>query len=496
MKCAILAGALCFAQGISLAAAESQTDFDDTTSAPFDTRVLALDSRSPPIAERPNHFAASATETENDKSYLIPAAEIVGFDFLLNRVNERVNGNDYAVTSGTIRHNLGTSWVVDNDPFKTNQFFHPYQGAMYHGFARSAGLGYWESSAYTFFGSALWEVAGESTPPAKNDQIASGIAGSFFGEPLFRMANLLLENCEGPPQFWCELGAAIISPSTGFNRFAFGDRFDTLFASRDPAYYSRLQIGVATTTQNNPGASSQPKRNEAFADYTMDYGLPGKPGYSYLRPFDYFYFDVTASSGNTIENVISRGLLFGADYKGGDSYRGVWGIYGSYDYLSPQIFSVSSTALSLGTTGQWWASKMVALQGSVLVGAGYVAVSTLHGAGEDDYHYGVAPQAQVALRMIFDNKAAFDLSAREYYVGGHITNRGGHDNIARADASFMVRVYRQHAIGIKYVWSQRDATYPDLGDRAQTRGTVGIYYTLLGGEQFGAVDWRQRDIND
>ena len=34
-------------------------------------------------------------------------------------------------------------------------------------------------------------------PPSVNDLIASGIGGSFFGEPLFRMASLLLENSEG-----------------------------------------------------------------------------------------------------------------------------------------------------------------------------------------------------------------------------------------------------------------------------------------------------------
>ena len=53
---------------------------------------------------------------------------------------------------------------------------------MYHGIARSNGQGYWPSVVYTFAGSVLWEIAGETTPPSRNDQIASGIAGSFLGE--------------------------------------------------------------------------------------------------------------------------------------------------------------------------------------------------------------------------------------------------------------------------------------------------------------------------
>ena len=74
-----------------------------------------------------------------------------------------------------------------------NQFAHPYQGSMYHGFARSAGLNYWESLLYDNAGSFLWETGGETTHPSINDQIASGIGGSFFGEALFRMASLVLE---------------------------------------------------------------------------------------------------------------------------------------------------------------------------------------------------------------------------------------------------------------------------------------------------------------
>src|SRR3954465_11936629 len=103
-------------------------------------------------------------EKEEAKSYAIPAAEIAGFEFLLNRIDRRIyGGRDYAVTIGTIKRNLRHSWVVDNDPYQINQLGHPYQGSIYHGLARSAGLGFWESFGYTFAGSMLWEYAGETT---------------------------------------------------------------------------------------------------------------------------------------------------------------------------------------------------------------------------------------------------------------------------------------------------------------------------------------------
>ena len=139
-------------------------------------------------------------QIEARKSYTIPALEIIGFDLLLNQFNRHYfEGDDYDTSLSSIKRNLQRSWVTDNDPYAINQFGHPYQGSMYHGFARSAGLGYWESSAYTFAGSVFWEIAGETTPPSRNDQINSGIGGSFLGEALFRMSSLVLEKGTGLP---------------------------------------------------------------------------------------------------------------------------------------------------------------------------------------------------------------------------------------------------------------------------------------------------------
>ena len=278
------------------------------------------------------------------KSYVIPALEILGFDALLNLYDRHAfRGSDFSSNLTSIRNNLHGGWKVDNDPYQVNQVGHPYQGSMYHGFARSAGLSYWEAAGYTFAGSVLWEIAGERTDPSMNDQIASGIAGSFFGEALFRMASLVLEQGGGMSPFWREWAATAISPSTGFNRRVMG--YDEIFSSRGAPYYSRLSLGLSGEAQNNPGASTKARPEEALLDFSLDYGMPGKPGYEYTRPFDYFTFQATASSANLIENVMTRGLLYGKAYSAGSNYHGVWGLYGSYDYIAPQTYRISSTAL-------------------------------------------------------------------------------------------------------------------------------------------------------
>jgi len=427
------------------------------------------------------------------KDYFLPALEIVGFEAMLNLVNRHDRSGDYKSNLSSIKRNLGGSWTVDHDPFRTNQLGHPYAGSMYHTFARSLGHDYWESFAYTFAGSALWEFAGERTPPSRNDQINTGIGGSFLGEALFRLSSLMLEHGGDNPPWWREVGAAAISPATGFNRLVFRERMDAIFSSRNPAYYSRLQLGFSGTAHDHHAASApQLKRNEAVADFSIDYGLPGKPGYTYTRPFDYFNLQATLSSANGFESLVTRGLLLGRSYEAGANYRGIFGLYGSYDYMAPQIYRVSSTALSLGTTAEYRLSESIALQGTGLLGVGYTAVgSTRPNASDIEYHYGLAPQALIALRAIFGERTSLDLTAREYFVSRIAADSGGgRDNIIRVDAALTMRLNQRHAVSLKYLGNRRDATFAGRDDLTQTRGTIGIFYTYLGQDGFGKVDWR------
>jgi hypothetical protein len=189
---------------------------------------------------------------------------------------------------------------------------------------------------------------------------------------------------------------------------------------------------------------------------------------------------------------MTRGLLLGTDYgRNSRHYKGIWGLYGSYDYMAPQIFRLASSAASIGTTLEWRPSDVFAVQGSALAGVGYATVSTIRGvANERDNRYGFAPQALLALRLIFGDRAALDLTGREYYVSDVGAARGGHDNVVRTDATLTWRIHRHHAVAIKYQYSHRDAQSSDLGDRSQSRGTLGIFYTILGRDRFGMGDWR------
>jgi hypothetical protein len=457
-----------------------------------------------PLPERATPAGVHDWTTGANKSYLIPALEVPGFLILLNAYDrvaypdQKEDGKRvYSSTfSSTWDHLRKQNWVFDKDPFNVNQFAHPYQGATMYGLARSSGLSFWESLAYSNAGSFLWKMAGETDPPSINDQITTGNAGSLLGEALFRMAGLVLKENGGHPDTMHEIGAAIISPPTAFNRLAYRERFKSVFPDQDPATAWRFQLGSSFNGLSQLNAN---------LDFAMSYGLPGKPGYTYKRPLDYFDFEISgqARTSNPVNDVLLRGLLYGRDYAAGDDYRGIWGLYGSYDYLSPTAFRVSTTALSLGTTGQYWVAPGIALQGSILGGVGFGAAgSTPVATGDRDYHYGVDPQGLLALRLLFGNRAALELETRAYYVVGTgsfvstanaLDNAGGSETIVRIKTGFNVRVYHRHGLGLQFVESLRDSQYGNQPSRNQSDGTVSLVYTFTGDSHFGAVGWRDEE---
>jgi len=457
-------------------------------------------------AERANGYVLD-WDSGTGKSYVIPAAEIVGFVGALNAFNRLVIDEDTYGTDGhSIWENLHTAPEFDNDPFHVNQIGHPYQGSIYYGLARSAGLNYWESLAATLFGSFLWETAGETTAPSLNDYVTTTLGGSFVGEAAFRMASLLLEGGGETPGFWRELGAAVLSPGLGFNRLVFGDRFKPVFPSHDPAVYIRLRAGVTLTTSvANAHLSPDVQEQDGSLDFYMTYGLPGKPGYTYKRPFDFFLFEFTAvpnarTAADAIENLTVRGLLVGDKYAVGDNYRGVWGLFGGYEYLSPQVFNVATTNFALGTVGQWWLTRTVALQGTALLGVGFGASGTAGRHAERDFRYGVIPEPLLGLRLIVSDLAMLEAAGRQYWIVGigkgaspH-ADEFGHERIDRGTVGLTVRVFGPHALSLHYVVSARDASVPGGGDRHQSVETLTLSYNFLGHTRFGAVEWRPEEM--
>ena len=327
-------------------------------------------------------------------------------------------------------------------------------------------------------------IAGETRVPVEKRSLATALA-DFLGEPSRRTG---CGTIGFAAPFWRK-AAPSSSPAVDPIVSSTAAASKGVFPTRSPSFFTRAQVATWGRRRSEIFKQSfSPK--QAVADFSIDYGLPKCELFKYRRPFDYFTLQFTMSSANASRTSSRAGCWS----DGTMARRGPIAASGDSTDLrlrAPQVFRVSSTALGLGTTLQRRISGSSALQTSIIAGLGYGAAGTIHGTSTRDFHYGMTPQALVANRFIASNRVALEVTLRDYYVSSvAATEHNGTENILRADALFTYRFHTNQAMSVRYVWSQRNASYPDLGNVVQSRGSVGLFYTYLGGgSRFGAVDW-------
>ena len=224
----------------------------------IDTILVANEPVPPATTAPPDERTPSPTAQPvygEHPNYVLPIYEVVGFNVAPQRVRPLL-----------LRRRISIHAVVD--PPQPERQLGDRQRSVQHQPARASlpgidvlrlrairGPRLLEVARLYVRRQRMWEIAGETTPPSRNDIINTGLGGSFVGEALFRLASLVLEQ-ESVAVLWRELGAAAISPSTGFNRLAFGERFRGVFASHEPVNYSRCSLGFTGTAQNTSGTST------------------------------------------------------------------------------------------------------------------------------------------------------------------------------------------------------------------------------------------------
>lgn len=157
----------------------------------------------------------------------LAAAEVTGINVFVQLFDRWALNSEFAQTTWSdIEHNLKNGFVWDNDYFITNLFAHPYHGNLYYNSARSNGLSFWESAPFALAGSTMWELFGETEPPAINDIFATTMGGIAIGEVTHRLSNAVLDDhYRGWPRFWREAAGALIDPIKGLNRIFSGEAF-------------------------------------------------------------------------------------------------------------------------------------------------------------------------------------------------------------------------------------------------------------------------------
>lgn len=126
----------------------------------------------------------------------------------------------------TIKRNLQTGFVWDNDMIITNLLSHPYSGGLYFNAARNNGLNFWQSVPFVAGGSLLWEFFLENEAASINDFATTTIGGPCVGEISYRISDMFIDDrTVGFERFRREALLTIISPIRGLNRLLNGDAF-------------------------------------------------------------------------------------------------------------------------------------------------------------------------------------------------------------------------------------------------------------------------------
>ena len=311
----------------------------DLPAAPASTTssaVLAAPSRRPIPPER---FYAAAGE--------IVMAELLPWAF-----SRYVTEDEFAyISMDTVKENFRNGFGFDQDSFDMNQSMHPFHGSLYFNAARSNGYSYWESGAFTMFGSLAWEFFMENTQPALNDLVNTTLGGMSRGEMAHRIGGMLRDNrARGSERFWRELGGAIVDPMGAFNRLVHGEMSGS-YPNPDERFPSRFNVVGDLGYRHISNQAESP--NQAVISLSAAYGDPFAG--EIRKPFDSFWLEADiASAGSGITRIEGRGILRGwelGDHTG--RLRHILGVFQEYEYFNNESQVFAAQIFSAGLLSRY-----------------------------------------------------------------------------------------------------------------------------------------------
>ncbi len=280
----------------------------------------------------------------------LAAAEATGINVFVHCFDRFILREDFAKTTlHSLGHNIRNGFVWDNDQFSTNLFAHPYHGNLYFNAARSNGLNFWQSAPYSFFGSLMWEVAGEKEPPAINDLMATTMGGICIGEVTHRISDIILDDrAFGMQRFLREAASTIINPIKGLNRILTGEAWrlhSSHFLHHDrEAFPVDCSISVGDRYLADNGAIFRGEHNP-YVNLYLEYG-DAMDGENHNKPYDFFSAEATfgLSKNQPIVNGLHiLGRLWSAPFNWGKAMDAEFGLYQHFNYYDSKPVKDGST---------------------------------------------------------------------------------------------------------------------------------------------------------
>lgn len=405
----------------------------------------------------------SDNATPMRRSYSLPFAEVLGWELALNASAQAI-GMPWADISGaTIRHNLTSMWEFDEDAFTINQFGHPYIGAVPFMMARSTGHGFWVSTAYAAGGSLIWETLMENTGPSFNDQLTTTIAGAFLGESLHRVSRALRHRKSTLRQ----IAATALDPVSTVNREAWGQAWSDKLP---PSYYAHLGVGWEQLSRTLSGARTENDQHQFHAELVLQHGMPADQDFHPRVPLD--HFDLRASIDISSDHVVGgldiRGLIYGSWLARGP-LRGVYGLYGMYDYMNPDRVRVSAIGIGPGIATETALGDHSFVRATGVVGL--VPWGAAGGSNEEeitrDYQRG--PGAAEILELELGRRGWGELRAtsRAWQIDGTQTG-DGREFVTTHTLGARLAISDHQALGAEGTFSLRDSKFEVMNARDET----------------------------
>lgn len=317
------------------------------------------------VGPMPSSFAVTTDTLSSPDDFvrrhrsLRTAAGILAINQMVWSYNRfvREGGTDeqFRVNWGSFSQNVNDGFVWDDNDFWTNHFYHPAHGSFYYEVARANGFNYWQSAAWTMLGSWHWEHAGEANTPSLNDLINTTVGGVALGEPLFRLAGVVLDNqARGGERFLREIGGFMIAPGRGLNRLMSGEAFhvhgNASGASQRFAT-GELRLGYRSMEMHGPAT---PGTRLGFVEASIRYGAPFSQ--SNREPFDHFDFDLMFNARDDrhkIGKIRVAGIVAGRTFGDPLHSQHVFACFQHFEYYDNPAYEFGSQSLSASVLGRY-----------------------------------------------------------------------------------------------------------------------------------------------
>jgi hypothetical protein len=380
----------------------------------------------------------------------------------------------------TLKNNIETGWVWDEDGFDVNQVGHPTQGAFVYTAARAQGLSYWQSIAYPTIASFIWEIGMETESPSINDMITTPMSGVSFGEIIHRLSALTLGPGTTKP-LSRQLFAGLINPfGYGVNRILRGESIHQNFNYRPSNLLAEISMGGGPGYRDKSNLdNSMPSR---FVRFNLVYGNPISKA-KLFKPFDNFSFVsiLNFSRKDYVGEIYASGMLARFYSRHSEKSKLVVSLFHNYDFMNQDNYKVSSSSVGPGIIHVY--SVTPKLSFGTHVNGSFIFMGSAGDISDDtklrDYHFGQGFSAKFMSKIIWAQRGEAYLRVKRYFIyameESHVE---GFENINLLTAGGHVRVWEKYGIGVEGLVASRTVSYLNV-ERRETLQNTSMYRVYI-----------------